>query len=79
MIKELVGVCQVYANAKPGVDYVVLENYYDYVVVKCQGKPLCIPDYLLTSPMRAAQYNTSRPEFQTYEDIIAQEMAELEA
>ena len=36
-----------YGNVKKGEEYLVLDEGYDYLVIRCRGKNLCIPRCLV--------------------------------
>jgi hypothetical protein len=59
----------VYGPAKPDVEYEVLEEGFDYVRVKCRGKPIYFPNYLLTRPT----HKRHRENLKTYEQIIEED------
>lgn len=37
----------VYDDVRPGVEYPVIEEGYDFVKVRAKGKPLCVPSFLI--------------------------------
>jgi hypothetical protein len=72
-MSEFVGVKLPYGDAKPGVNYKIIQQGADYVSIQCKGRPLCVPKGYITSPTFVERENYEP----TYEDIVAKEMSDL--
>ena len=72
---EQVSVSQEYAIAKPGVVYTVVAHGFDYTTIRCNGKPLCVPNMYITAPAVDERRHSTYEE--SYDDIIAAENKEI--
>ena len=72
--KVTVCVCENYVPLIVGQEYEVIAENYDHVVVKCKGRPICVPNNFIVTP----QQTYRREHIVSYEDIIQAEREELD-
>lgn len=63
-----------YPPLKIEQEYEVITEHYDHVVVRCKGRPICIPNNFICTP----QQKHYREHIVSYEDIIEAEREELD-
>lgn len=70
--KEMVTLEYQYGEVSPHTEYQILKEGYDYVTIKCHGKPINVPNHLLTR----VKYRRGKPQedfLPSYEEIIEAE------
>jgi len=65
---ESVCVYEQYGPVKIDTEYQVIDNGFDFMTIRCHGKPICVPNLFLTRSSK--QYKNDLP---SYEDIISAE------
>jgi hypothetical protein len=66
---ESVCVCEQYGPVQVDVEYAVIKEGYDYVMLRCHGNPICVPSMFVVKPSHK-EYKNYLP---SYEDIISEE------
>lgn len=66
---ETISVQERYGSIKPGVDYRIVEDGYDFIRIRYQGKGIYIPKKF-TERSKKRSYHEELP---TYEDIVSEE------
>ena len=65
---KTVSIEQSYGIVAPGIEYNVINEGYDFVTIRCNGKPMTVPKYLIA---KAHKYSRKHEDLPTYDDILA--------
>lgn len=70
MNNDTVSLVMNYGEVKANIPYAIIDEGYDFVTIRYHGKPMCIPNTLISRPQPIRRYENGLP---TYEEILEDE------